>query len=108
MGLKNAPATFERLMDLIMTGLNWKNVLIYLDDILIFGKDFDENYDNLREVLDRLRNAELKLSPKKCHLLKSTVTYLAHVINNCEIRPDPEKTKLIDTYPAPKNIKEVR
>ena len=108
MGLKNAPATFERLMDLIMTGLNWKNVLIYLDDILIFGKDFDEHYDNLREVLDRLRNAKLKLSPKKCHLLKSTVTYLGHVINNGEIRPDPEKTKLIDTYPAPKNIKEVR
>ena len=108
MGLKNAPATFERLMDLIMTGLNWKNVLIYLDDILIFGKDFEEHYNNLREVLDRLRKAKLKLSPKKCHLLKSTVTYLGHVINNGEIRPDPEKTKLIDTYPVPKNIKEVR
>ena len=108
MGLKNAPATFERLMDLIMTGLNWKNVLIYLDDILIFGKDFDEHYDNLREVLDRLRRAKLKLSPKKCHLLKSTVTYLGHVINNGEIRPDPEKTNLIATYPVPKNIKEVR
>ena len=108
MGLKNAPATFERLMDLIMTGLNWKNVLIYLDDILIFGKDFNEHYNNLREVLDRLRKAKLKLSPKKCHLLKSTVTYLGHVINNGEIRPDPEKTKLIDTYPVPQNIKDVR
>ena len=60
MSLKNAPATFERLMDLIMTGLNWKNVVIYLDDILIFGKDFDEHYDNLREGLDRLRSAKLK------------------------------------------------
>ena len=108
MGLKNAPSTFERLMDLIMTDLNGKNVLIYLDDILIFGKDFDEHYDNLREVLDRLRSAKLKLSPKKCHLLKSTVTYLGHVINNGEIRPNPEKTKLIATYPVPKNINEVR
>ena len=50
-----------------MTGLNWKNVLIYLNDILIFGRDFDEHYTNLSEVLDRLRNAKLKLSPKKCH-----------------------------------------
>ena len=108
MGLTNAPATFERLMDLIMIGLNWKNVLIYLDDILIFGKDFEEHFTNLREVLERLRNARLKLSPKKCHLLKSTVTYLGHVISNGEIRPDPEKTKLIDTYPVPKNTKEVR
>ena len=108
MGLTNAPATFERLMDLIMTGLNWKNVLIYLDDILIFGKDFEEYYTNLREVLERLRNARLKISPKKCHLLKSTVTYLGHVISNGEIRSDPEKTKLIDIFPVPKNTKEVR
>ena len=108
MGLKNAPATFEHLMNLIMIALYWKNVLIYLDDILIFDKDFEEHYNNLREVLDRLRKAKLKLSSKICHLSKSTVTYPGHVINNFEIRPDPEKTKLTDTYPVPKNIKEVR
>ena len=51
MSLRSAPMTFERLMDLIMTGLNWKNVVIYSDDILIFGKDFGEHYTNLREVL---------------------------------------------------------
>jgi hypothetical protein len=108
MGLCNAPGTFQRLMDLVMAGLNWHGVLVYLDDLLIFGKDFAEHYKNFKEVLHRLRGVNLKLSPKKCHLLKRKVTYLGHVIANGEIQPDPEKTKLIDTYPMPKTIKEVR
>ena len=44
MGLSNAPSSFQRLMDLLMTGLNWHSVLVYLDDLLIFGRDYDEHY----------------------------------------------------------------
>ena len=108
LGLCNSPSLFQRLTDLLMTGLNWHSVLVYLDNLLIFGRDYDEHYKNLREVLERLRGTLLKLSIKKCHLLKSEVTYLGHVIANGEVRPDPAKTKLIDTYPIPTNVKEVK
>jgi hypothetical protein len=96
-GLCNAPSSWQRLMDLLMTGLNWHGVLIYLDDLLVFGKDFDEHYFRLKEVLTRLQRANIKLSPKKCHILKREITYLRHKISNGEVRHDPEKTKLIDT-----------
>ena len=108
MGLSNAPATFQRVMDLIMTGLSWESVLVYLDDLIIFGKDHDEHYKRLEQVLQRLKEAKLKLSPKKCHFLQQRILYLGHVIENGKIFPDPTKTALIDNYPVPKNLKEVR
>ena len=58
-GLCNAPATFQRLMDLILAGLQWKNCLVYLDDILIIGRTFKEHLDNLGLVFNRLREAGL-------------------------------------------------
>ena len=91
-----------------MAGLTWHGVLIYIDDLLIYGKNFDQHYSRLREVLDRLRKANLKLSPKKCHIMKKQVTYLGHLIVDGEVKPDPDKTKLIDTYPVPKSIKDVK
>ena len=108
MGLSNAPGTFQRVMDLLMTGLSWESVLVYLDDLIIFAKDYDEHYRRLEQVLKRLKDANLKLSPKKCHFLKARILYLGHVIENGKIFPDPEKTRLIDTYPVPKNLKDVR
>ena len=80
MGLCNAPSSYQRLMDLSMAGLTWHGVLIYIDDLLIYGKNFDQHYSRLCKVLDRLRRANLKLSPKKLHLLKKQVTYLGHLI----------------------------
>ena len=53
-GLWNAPATFQRLMDNVMRGLQWKTCLVYLDDIIVFGKTFSETLDNLRCVMQRL------------------------------------------------------
>ena len=65
-GLCNAPATFQQLMDLILAGLQWKNCLVYLDDILIIGKTFKEHNDNLGLVFSRLREAGLKLQSVLC------------------------------------------
>ena len=64
-GLCNAPATFERLMELTLTGLTWKCCLVYLDDIIVYGRDFDEALKNLRLVLIRIRRAKLKLKTTK-------------------------------------------
>lgn len=106
-GLCNAPGTFQRLLDTLMMGLTWQTCLVYIDDLIIFGRDYQQHYERLAEVLERLRRANLKLSPKKCHLLKRRVAFLGHVVENEQIRPDPEKTRLIDSYPVPTNIKQV-
>ena len=75
-GLCNAPATFQRLMDLVLAGLQWNNCLVYLDDILIVGKTFDDQLHNLSFVFDRTRGAGLKLKPSKRAVCRKQVTYL--------------------------------
>ena len=65
-GLCNAPATFQRLMDLVLAGLQWNNCLIYLDDVLIIGKTFEEHLSNLNLVFNRLRDVGLKFKLSKC------------------------------------------
>ena len=75
-GLCNAPATFERLMEAVLAGLQWEIYLIYLDDTITFGKTFDEAVENLQQVLERLRNAGLKLKPKKCYVFAKSVSFV--------------------------------
>ncbi len=65
-GLCNAPSTFQRLMELVLAGLSWESCLAYMDDIVIFGRTFDEHVERLREVLSRLREANLKVNARKC------------------------------------------
>ena len=72
-GLCNAPRTFERLMEQVLLGLPWEILLIYLDDVIDYAKTFEEMLTRLRIVLSRLRDAQLKLSPKKCSIFQSQV-----------------------------------
>ena len=100
-GLCNAPSTFERLMDKVLTGLPPTVALVYLDDILVPGRSLDDAIANLREVLHRLRQANLKLSPKKCVLFQEQVTYLGHVVSAQGIATAPSKLKQSVPGPAP-------
>ena len=100
-GLCNAPATFQRLMDLVLGGLQWNNCLVYLDDILIIGKTFDDHLHNLSLVLDRLRGAGLKLKPSKCDVCKKQVTYLGHIVSTDGVATDPAKTDRVKHWPNP-------
>jgi hypothetical protein len=72
-GLCNAPATFCRLMELVLADIVWSRCLVYLDDIVAFGTTFEEAYDNLKAVFTRLRKANLKLKPKKCQFFLESV-----------------------------------
>ncbi|MEX1352305.1 MAG: reverse transcriptase domain-containing protein, partial [Desulfobacterales bacterium] len=80
-GLCNAPATFSRVINLILRGLNWKTVLAFLDDILVLGKSFDDHVQNLSEVFEKLRVHGLKLKPKKCELFQKQVEFLGRVVS---------------------------
>lgn len=72
-GLCNAPSTFERCMELILKGLQWKTLLIYLDDVIIYSDTVESHLEQLDLVLTRLREAGLKLKPSKCDLIKPSV-----------------------------------
>ena len=107
-GLCNAPATFERLMELTLSGLTWKSCLVYLDDIIVYGRDFDEAHQNLRLVLDRIRKAKLKLKTAKCELFRAQVPFLGHVVTREGILVNPEKSVAVAKWPTPRRVKDVR
>ena len=103
-GLCNAPATFERLMEFALAGLIGTSCLVYLDDIVVFSRTFEEHLARLREVLYRLRDAGLKVKPSKCFLFRKEIAYLGHVVSAHGISTDPKKTEAIQDYPAPRNM----
>lgn len=107
-GLCCAPATFERLMETVLAGLQWDICLVYLDDIIIMGKTFDEMMVNLGRVFDRLLSAGLRLKAKKCHLFQRSVKFLGHVISEEGITTDPEKIESVRNWPVPSNTSEIR
>ena len=107
-GLSNAPATFQRLMESVMGDLNFNTLLLYLDDILVFSKTYEEHLQRLEVVLQRLRQHGLKIKPSKCHFLRKECHYLGHVVSSSGVSTDPGKTKAINNWPRPKSEKELR
>ena len=107
-GVKNAPAVFARLMADIMQGLQWNGIAVYLDDIIIGGKNFQEHYDMLRDVFQRLREAGLTIKSSKVSLCRNKLRFLGHQISEKGIEPDPTKVNVIRHWPRPENTKELR
>ena len=104
----NASYTFQKMMQLVLSGLQWQICMVYLDDVIVYSKSFNAHLDNLRSVFDRFRKEGLKLKPKKCHFCKPEVLYLGHVVGRNGIKPNLEKVEVIRTYPVPSNCDEVR
>ena len=104
-GLCNAPTTFQRLMDLVLAGLQWSRCLVYIDDVIIVGNSFQEYLRNLQEVLQRLREAGLK--PSKCIFFQSSVKYLGYVSRE-EVMADPDKVRKVATWPVPTSTMETQ
>ena len=106
-GLCNAPATFTRLMERVLHGLVGHGVLVYLDDIVVYSKTESEGLKLLRKVLQRLREAKLKLSPKKCQLFKTKTSFLGHVVGADGVHTDPSKVQDLQEWPRPKSVTDV-
>ena len=94
-GLCNSPASFMRMMLSIFGDLNFSSLLCYLDDLLVFASTEEEALERLETVLQRLRVHNLKLSPKKCHLMRSSVKFLGHIIDANGVAVDPAKIDVI-------------
>ena len=107
-GLCNAPATFQRLMNSVLAGLQWTSCLVYIDDIIVVGNSFDQDLSNLQQVFERLKQAGLKVHPSKFQFLQREVTFLGHVISPNGISPDPSKTCKVEQWPIPSSRVEVQ
>ena len=107
-GLTTAPSVFQRLMDLVLCGLTYLTCLVYIDDIIVFSRDFDDHVQRLQEVFDRLRGANLKLHVKKCCLFQRKVAFLGHVLSEAGIEVQDDKVAAVRNWPTPRNLSELR
>lgn len=107
-GLTNSPSTFQRLMQTCMGDLHLSICLLFLDDIIVYSRTWEEHLSRLEAVFQRLRNYGLKLTPKKCHFAKTEVKYLGHVVSEEGIQTDPEKVSAVVNWPVPTSTKTVQ
>lgn len=107
-GLRNAPATFQRVMDNILRGVQDEGCLIYIDDLIVYSSSLEEHIKKLREVFSRLQDTNLKIQLPKCNFLRSEVAYLGHVITPEGVKPNPGKIEAIKKFPLPQTQKDIR
>ena len=108
MGLKNAPATFQRLMDRILLGLQNVEMLVYLDDIIIYARSLADHLRKVILLFDRLRAAKLVLQPDKVDFLRREVQFLGHVVSERGCEPNPDKVVAVKNFPRPRTVTHVR
>lgn len=107
-GLCNAPSTFQRAMEKCLGELNHTCCVVYLDDIIVFGKTVEEHVSRLEAVIQRLAEHGFKLKASKCKLLQTRVKYLGHILSAEGIETDPDKIESIQNWPTPQNAKQLR
>lgn len=107
-GVTNAPSTFQRLMERCMGELHLREVLVFIDDLIIYAPTLEEHEARLMRVLHRLKEFGLKLSLEKCSFFQTSVKYLGHVVSEAGIETDPDKIKTLSSWPVPQNLKELR
>ena len=107
-GMVNAPMSFQALMTKVLKNLIYKIALVYIDDLIIFSRDFDQHLHHLSLVFNNLRAANLKLNPSKCKLATESVKYLGHIVSKQGLKVNPENIDKIQNCQRPINVKQVR
>ena len=107
-GLCNAPATYQRSIDILLSGFKWKSCLVYLDDIIIYSRSFDDHLSHVVEILDTLASNGLTLKLRKCHFFKSSVDYLGHVIRPGYLEVAEKNTEAVRKAVYPRTQTELK
>jgi len=107
-GLKNSGVAFQRAMQGILSEFAYKNVIVYIDDILIMTKSFDEHMSLVEKVLTTLHTNGIKVKADKCELFKNEVEFLGHIIGKTGIRKSPQYVDKVKHYPKPATVTEMR
>ena len=105
-GVASAPSIFQRVMESVLQGI--PGVCVYIDDILVTGRDEQEHLDHLEEVLRRLKEAGIRLKREKCEYLLQSVEYLGHTISKEGLRTSDAKVEAMLQAPPPKDVAELR
>ena len=101
MGLSNSPATFQRAMNMVLSGLTWQNCLVYVDDVIVFSRSEEEHLQHLEDVFTRLETFGFSLKMKKCSFFQKEVEYLGHVVSAAGRRPKPSNLRAVRDFPVP-------
>lgn len=107
-GLKNAPSTFQRMMNHVLRDHLGKICLVYLDDIIVYSKNREDHLKHLSIIFETLKRANLKVSLCKSDFFQTEVEFLGHIINQNGLKPNPTKLLAIRDFPIPKTVKEIR
>ena len=105
-GVSSSPAIFQRTMEMLLKDVH--NVVIYIDDMVVYGKTIREHNETLQTVLEKLAKAGLVLKKEKCKWNQNSIVFLGHIIAGNGIRPMEAKVEAIQNMRAPNNISELR
>ena len=105
-GLVTAGAQFTKLMRIVLKGIS--NVVSFIDDTLIFHKDWKSHVETVELVLARLREVNLGVRPKKCAVAFNSVEFLGHIVGNDQIKTNPKLIQKIEDASRPTTKKQVR
>ena len=107
-GLTNAPATFQRWINSTLNRYLDICCLVYLDDILIYSNHLAQHKKDVRNIMETIRTAGMKLKPSKCEFHKNETEYLGFIINPDGVRADTVKTRAIEQWETPKTVKDIQ
>jgi len=107
-GLCNTPATFQCVMNLVLSPCLRKSVLVFMDDILVYSSSLPEHVQHLTEVLQLLRAHKLYVKDNKCYFACASLEYLDHIISANGVATDPRKTDAMVNWPQPSIVTELR
>ena len=107
-GLSGAPGSFQKLMQIVLGSMSYRQLLVYLDDVIVPAKTVQEGVEHLSEVFQRFREANLKLKPAKCTLFQRKVAFLGHVVSSDGVATDPAKVETVENRPTPTSKSDVR
>ena len=106
-GLCNSPATFRIVIQLVLQGLTWVECLSYLDDIIIFGTSFENHVENMRKILERFKQYNLKLKPQNCIFFQTELKFLGQFVSAKGVSINPMNIKAVEAWTIPKTKKEL-
>ena len=107
-GIMNAPAAFQRMMDVVLRDFAWKFCMVYIDDVIIYSTSWADHVDHISHVLRRIRDAGLTVGLKKCHFGGREVAFLGYIVSAMGIKPDPTKVAAIRDFKVPESLTDLR